>query len=183
MAVMRDMVQNEIARLQQDYRNAMEYHSRTNDMYEMGRCEHIYRKKLHDIERNYKMDYEQMMGLQNAMMGPNLAQGQLANNVTASALQNVTIDARHVQGTVAKQARAEEGVLMFKGAPLPEKWLGAFYGMINRAAIGGQWKITFNSEFSSDTIMLWLSTDKYSGFDADKVAATYLETINQRRRG
>jgi hypothetical protein len=98
-------------------------------------------------------------------------------------LQNATMGAGPVQGTASKSAEAEEGVLMFRGAVLPDKWMGAHYGVTNRAAVGKQWKISFTSLYSSDTIMLWLSMDEFSGNDADKVAATYLETINQRRLG
>ena len=84
-----------------------------------------------------------------------------------------------------KSAKEKEGVLIWQGRELPEVWRGAEYKFGTRAFVplSRQWRIEFRSDFSMDTIMLWLDPDKHSGEEADKIAATYLETINQRRLG
>lgn len=84
-----------------------------------------------------------------------------------------------------KPMQEKEGVLFWQGRELPEVWRGAEYKIGARSfnATSRQWKIEFRSDFSKDTIMLWLDPDKHSGEEADKIAATYLETINQRRLG
>ena len=134
------------------------------------------------------MDNDQMNRAMGAIANPYAGaghSGQLgaAHNQLAMGANQLMQKAAMAQPQGMKPAEEKNGVLMFRGAPLPDKWMGAFYAMVNRVPVGKQWKISFNSEFSSDTIMLWLSMDEFSGNDADKVAATYLETINQRRIG
>jgi hypothetical protein len=156
-----------------------------------------YERLVDDIRKGRVMD----MGWNGAMGaigggGSGMSAAQAAQNIYGAGLGNQTQNAQNQLAKSAlqnagmasvaqgmKPAEAEEGVLLFHGAPLPEKWLGAHYALGVRAPVGKQWRINFTSEFSSDTIMLWLSMEKYSGIEADKVAATYLETINQRRLG
>lgn len=89
------------------------------------------------------------------------------------------------QQGVQHPAKSKEGVLFWQGREMPEVWRGAEYKFGSRrfVAMSHQWQVSFVSDFSSDTIMLWLDPDKHSGEEVDKIAATYLETINQRRLG
>ena len=195
MAIARQTVQDMLIKLEHDYHHARTHYASRGEHAAMDHCDRTYAKELDHIKRSYHMDDMYSPGLlggtlldprhvfgngggsmlnaaQNQMM--NAAQNQLATGLANSAA---------LQNAATKPAEAEEGVLMFRGAPLPDKWMGAHYDTTSRAVVGRQWKISFMSDHSSDTIMLWLSVDQYSGNDADKVAATYLETINQRRLG
>jgi hypothetical protein len=140
------------------------------------------------MEPHYTSRFMQQQPLSHSMaqlnaQAQNMAM-QAANNSAMNAQQSAVFGTGMANGAgQAKSALAEEGVLMWQGRVLPENWRGAHYSKFNRASIGPQWRISMTSEWSSDTIMLWLSMDKYSGEDADTVARTYIETINQRRVG
>lgn len=185
MAISTAQVQYEIDTLERDFRRAMDYHLSQGDSFEMAHIEQAYQKRMQDIKRKYDMgnydlygqqmrDPRQLYGAASELGTMNAAQNKLMQNVANGAM---------AQGVPLKSAEEKNGVLMFRGGELPDKWMGAHYSRVARVPIGRQWKISFSSEFSSDTIMLWLSMDEFSGNDADKVAATYLETINQRRLG
>jgi hypothetical protein len=107
------------------------------------------------------------------------------NNGLGSPFQGVNQLTQSIAQQKVHPVKAKEGVLMWQGRELPENWRGAEYKMGIRSlnADSKQWKFVFHSEWSSDTIILWLDPDTYSGSEADKIAETYLETINQRRVG
>ena len=188
MAFIKATVQHEIDNLERAYRSAIEHYATMSNDPAMRRVEAEYADRLAQLQRKYCMDNDQMNRAMGAIANPYAGvgpDGQLgqSNNQNGAVMNLMMQNAAMGQQRVIKPAEEKNGVLMFRGAPLPDKWMGAFYAMVNRVPVGKQWKISFNSEFSSDTIMLWLSMDEFSGNDADKVAATYLETINQRRIG
>lgn len=182
MAVPSNTVQERLRQLEMAYEHDIgEAHRLCAPEHYIEALQRKYTAEADKFRRYYPMDNDmmnsifgagQIAGQQGQIFDPNraaAAQNQL-QNFNPAAMQNAT-----------KAAAAEEGVLMFRGAPLPEVWRGAEYKLSNRAQVAKQWKMSFTSDYASDTIMLWLSSETHSGLDADKVALTYLETINQRR--
>ncbi|CAB4241129.1 hypothetical protein UFOVP228_27 [uncultured Caudovirales phage] len=190
MAIAKHALHSMIDKLDEQYRAAREslFHRGEDTAQNIATLEQIYRAEAADIRKGYDMNndiYGQQV-LDPRMLVGITSIGNGGSNFGAAAQNQLT----GVMGTGLanqtmgmKPAEEKEGILFFRGGEMPDRWLGAHYSRIARVAVGKQWKISFTSEFSSDTIMLWLSMDQYSGNDADKVAATYLETINQRRLG
>ena len=187
MAIMRDTMVTALRRLDEQYQYAREamFSRGENTPERVHDIERMYQTKLEEIRKGYDMnndiygqqilDPRQLYGINSSAMNAGLAaQNQPAQGSMGALAQ---------QGTQVKPITEKEGVLFFRGGVLPEKWMGAHYDSYQRAVVGKQWKISYSSPYSSDTIMLWLSSEQFSGQDADKVARTYLETINQRRLG
>lgn len=138
----------------------------------------------------YSLDMRNsQMHASQSVMQQNLAQQNAAGQMWGQAAAQ-TVGMRSLMREEARTALkavqsglAEEGVLMFRGAPLPENWRGAHYRSYAIAQVSSQWRITFGSDWSELSIMLWLSATTYSMDAASKVAETYLESINQRRLG
>ena len=175
--------------LDEEYRSVRDHmFAAGQDTYwEVAHIERVFNEREKELRRRFEMDYGDVLGQTvNSLTGLGMnslaAQNQLAVD-SRKLMMNAAMSQTQAAGTPIKPATEKEGVLFFRGKELPEKWLGAYYGGTNRAVVGKQWKISFTSDYSSDTIMLWLSTDQYSGNDADKVADTYREMINQRRLG
>lgn len=79
----------------------------------------------------------------------------------------------------------EEDVVLWDGRPAPENWRGAKIAEVKRRMEyqGTRWRMDFKSVWTTDVLVLYLSTDKYSGEQADAIAATHMEALNQRRVG
>ena len=192
MAIMKQAWQAMIEKLDDQYRFAREsmFVRGEDTAQNIQEMDVEYQRKADELRRSYDMNdvYGQQIldprtlvgttaiGNGGGNYGAIAAQNQISNNV-GQMLQNTGM------GTSVKPAEEKEGVLFFRGGELPEVWMGAHYNSYQRAVVGRQWKISYSSPFSSDTIMLWLSSEQFSGQEADKVARTYLETINQRRLG
>ena len=185
MARLTSEASSQLHALKEQYEQAISRHPSASSV-EVDKLTSAYAMHVMQLQRTYGMSDNDMNNIFGGRVSGQGIGGQLgqANNQSGAAM-NQLMQSRlsPAQQQVMKPAEEKNGVLMFRGAELPDKWMGAFYAMVNRIPVGKQWKISFNSEFSSDTIMLWLSMDEFSGNDADKVAATYLETINQRRLG
>ena len=82
----------------------------------------------------------------------------------------------------------ECGVLYaHNGMPLADDWRGAYIDKVDRRFTGTvsspRWVYTFTSKWSNDAVALHLDALEMSGKEADKVAETYREALNQRRVG
>ena len=181
MAVMKQALHSMLDMLDEQYRCAREslFHRGEDTAERVAALEQIYRVKVDDIRKGYDM-HNEIYGQQ--ILDPRMlvgvtSIGNSGGNYGAAAQNQMA------QAQAIKPAEDKEGVLFFRGGELPEKWMGAHYDSYQRVVVGKQWKISYSSPYSSDTIMLWLSSEQFSGQDADKVARTYLETINQRRLG
>lgn len=137
-----------------------------------------------DIQQRRAQEKADQMQFINALQQQGMGVGQkLFGSLDPRGLGSAS--GNNVVQQTPKSAKEKEGVLIWQGRELPEVWRGAEYMFGTRAFVplSRQWRIEFRSDFSMDTIMLWLDPDKHSGEEADKIAATYLETINQRRLG
>lgn len=78
------------------------------------------------------------------------------------------------------------GEILRAGSPIQE-WRGAEFQYGNRAICEHHnhryWKINFISPYCSDLLCINLNADTHSGEDADRIAKTMLEALNQRRLG
>lgn len=143
----------------------------------------VVQAQLEAQQRRAQEKADQMQSI-NAMQQQGL-QSSIANNALQGVFSTSIGVSTGIGQQTPKSAKEKEGVLIWQGRELPEVWRGAEYKFGARAFVplSRQWRIEFRSDFSMDTIMLWLDPDKHSGEEADKIAATYLETINQRRLG
>lgn len=153
-------------------------------------AQHI-REQVDAQQRRIQEHADKVQSIQGAMSAQDLQNNIAAHNsaIQSNMLTGVFGTSIGVAMGVGQQAvkptKEKEGVLFWQGREMPEVWRGAEYKFGSRrfVAMSHQWQVSFVSDFSSDTIMLWLDPDKHSGEEADKIAATYLETINQRRLG
>lgn len=82
----------------------------------------------------------------------------------------------------------EPGTFYMNGAELPADWAGAKVDGYERAVAGSggpnpRWQYVFKSKWSKDTIMVQFDANELSGKEANKLADTYMEVLNQRRAG
>lgn len=77
------------------------------------------------------------------------------------------------------------GVLLLEGGQeVPEDWRGAEITEVRRAMYDEKhWWCSFSSKWGGPSITLYLSSDEYSGKEADKMAEIFKEVLNQRRMG
>lgn len=182
-----------LQRLKEGAEAAYHRYMSEEDLERAQEVQYIYQAEQEKLKRGNAMPVNSMgSGLHDSQLvyGTNPAQ-QAANNHAVlsmaaqqnAAVQNTLTGIGPAMAQQVRPAEAKEGVLMWQGRELPEDWRGAEYTdtAIEINAVSRQHKITFRSKWSSDSIMLWLSTHTYSGAEAMKVAATFLEVINQRR--
>ena len=79
--------------------------------------------------------------------------------------------------------REQEEVLLFQGRELPAEWRGAVYDRftVQQIASARQWRVTFQSAWASDSIVIWFDEQKYSRSQVEAMASAYLDVINTRR--
>lgn len=147
-------------------------------------------EKLHmsNQQSDYQNAYAQALGQQQNITGINAAQGigitdPRFNSHLIGQMQN------------AKTAEAEKPMssyafdtLYLRGQPLPEDWAGAKIDKYDRSVNGSgttaaRWMYQFSSKWGTDKITLHLDAQQLSGKEADEIAQTYMEVLNQRRVG
>jgi hypothetical protein len=67
---------------------------------------------------------------------------------------------------------------------LPDDWAGAKITSFKREAFDKGWRLVFESKWDPALyIQLWLDIEEVNGTEANTIAATYMEALNQRRIG
>jgi len=151
----------------------------------------------------YKREKEFNMGVED--LGTSLGLGNALTNAVGigghygSALQ--AQDYHKMQNQIAQQfvqasqiaaprpdKEYELGTFYTNGAELPADWAGAKVDGYERAVAGSggpnpRWQYVFKSKWSKDTIMVQFDANELSGKEANKLADTYMEVLNQRRAG
>jgi len=124
-----------------------------------------------------------------------LAKQAMGNNAMASAQASMAQNSLMGLGPLYNQVFLAQqdiqkpviyGEILRAGSPIQE-WRGAEYEYGHRSMreSGGHryWQVDFVSPYCGDVLFLNLDADKHSGEDADRIAKTMLEALNQRRLG
>lgn len=123
----------------------------------------------------------------NTIFGSGGSGGVLTTSTLPQDYQNALMQSVLVQPPEAP-AKYEIGVLYLDGKPMPDDWRGAYIDRMERSIAGSgggdpRWIFSFKSKWSNANILLHLDANELSGKEADKVAETYKEALNQRRLG
>jgi hypothetical protein len=140
-------------------------------------------KELDELKRVYSTA-EQDWGIPEEYTGRALEQLQAAAiSGFGSSQQEIS---RRLAQVTPQMPIVDLNVLYLDGKPLPDDWRGAQIDSFARTIYTGRsvrWSIKFNSKWSRDVITLFLDADEFSGKEADRIAETYKEALNQRRVG
>ena len=107
-------------------------------------------------------------------------------------ITNTTGAPWRLHNTPEKEVAFEYGVpyASSSGKPIPDDWRGAQLTGWDRSLEGTntngthpRWAYRMFSDWSNDVVVLYLDANEVSGGEADKIAGTYMEALNQRRIG
>ncbi len=142
-------------------------------------------KELDELKRVYSTA-EQDWGIPEEYTGRALGQLQAAA-ISGFGSSQQDMSRRLAQAT-SPMPIVDLNVLYLDGKPLPDDWRGAHIDSVTlkgfvRPTTTPLWVVTFSSKWSKDSITLHLDANEFSGKEANRIAETYKEALNQRRVG
>jgi hypothetical protein len=143
-------------------------------------------KELDELKRVYSTA-EQDWGIPEEYTGRALGQLQAAA-ISGFGSSQQEISRRLAQAQPKPIPVVDLNVLYLDGKPLPDDWRGAHIDSVTLKGFVGstntfRWVVTFSSKWSKDSIALHLDANEFSGKEANRIAETYKEALNQRRVG
>ena len=131
---------------------------------------------------NYIGNASQMNNTINNLGGLGNIGGLVNSSNTGVQLQNLMTEA--VERLAKSDFKPEFGVLYMHNAEMPGDWAGAKITDYKRTSDGKRWHIAFSSKWDKSLdIRLYLDIEELNGTEVNAMAATYMETLNQRRVG
>ena len=122
----------------------------------------------------------------NGLLGAIPPDQRLMNSMIAT---NTTGAPWRLHNTFEKEATYALGTPYSEssGKPIPDDWRGAQLTGWDRSILfhsnHPRWVYRMRSDWGNDIVLLHLDANEVSGGEADKIAGTYMEALNQRRIG